>query len=115
MMFALLLACAPTTDDSAEPVHVVTHDTHVDNSCESLTLVVDGEDPPVVGDTWTLWMYCDEALVTGAMILQADPPDLATITDNNATFLRVGAGVMRLQVGNRQLEQAVEVGEAPAG
>lgn len=108
----LLLACGPEEGDSAEPEVIVTYEPVEGEGCDAVTMRVDGADPPVVGDTWTVWLYCDDALLTGAAVLQVDPPSLATIEDNRATFVETGAGTVRLQVGSRRGEQAVKVGAA---
>ena len=113
-MIALLLAlgCGPKEiDTGTAPAETEpTHD-YTSHTCDELIIDVNGEDPPVVGDLWTVWLYCDEALLTGTQILQFDPPELATVTDNNATFLIAGEGTMRIQVGSKRSERAVVVGE----
>ena len=109
----LLLACAaPPADTDVEAQDTVdTADTGGRDPCEALTIDVTGPQPPRVGDTWTVWLYCDEALETGSMVLRFDPPDFATIDANSATFLYAGQATMRVQVGSLRAEEPVEVGE----
>lgn len=112
-LILLLIACGVTNDDSsASATEVVTYPPVEGDPCDAVTLQVNGADPPVVGDVWTVWLYCDDALLTGAMILQFDPPELASVQDNSAVFLTEGKGVVRMQVGSRRAEQSVTVGAA---
>lgn len=113
MLVLLALACGPKEGDSGATEDVeVTYPPVTGDPCDAITLRVDGNDPPVVGDAWTVWLYCDDALLTGTTILQFDPPDLATVTDNNATFLAAGEGLVRMQVGSRRAERDVVVAAA---
>lgn len=93
-------APAPEDTDQAEP-----------EGCGALELRVDGAEAPVVGDTWTVWLWCDDALLTGAMRLRFDPPDFARTDDNVATFLYAGTALMTMQVGAHKVEQDVVVSE----
>lgn len=79
---------------------------------EEIVLDIMGPTEPVVGDTWTVWMRCDGTTMLGATILQFDPPDFASIQDNNATFLKVGAATMTMQVGRYSESLDVTVGKA---
>jgi hypothetical protein len=107
-LLLVLLGCTGTEPVDSAPAPVEDTDTPED-PCDVLSLRVDGEDPPHVGDTWTVWMLCDDALMTGAMRLTFDPPDFARIDENNAEFLYEGDATMRLQVGSRRLEREVTV------
>ena len=111
-MIWLWLACSSPEVDSAAPVEETETDPPAGSTCETLTIDVNGEDPPAVGDEWTVWLYCDQALLTGTMILQFDPPSLATVQDNVAVFLEAGAGLMRIQVGSKRAERDVTVDPA---
>lgn len=111
MLFVTLLsaACTGAPHDSAEPVD--TEDPPEDNPCEVAEIRVTGDDPPSVGDTWTVWLWCDDALTTGATRLTFDPPEIASVSENNAEFLEAGTATMRLQVGAFRAEREVEVSE----
>ncbi len=110
-LLLLLLACVTEVEDSGDPpAAVVTYEPVEGESCDAITMEVHGTDPPVVGDEWTVWLYCDDALLTGAMLLQLDPPELATVEDNVAVFLTEGEGILRMQVGSRRAEREVSVG-----
>jgi hypothetical protein len=111
MMTSLLfmLACTPPDDDSAEVEQIIEPE---DNTvpCEP-ELDVRGDDPPGVGDEWTVFMYCDDAMLMGAMILQFDPPEAAQVEDNVATFRQAGEALLMMQVGSRRAEKTVTVTE----
>lgn len=83
--------------------------------CDEVTLKIQGSEAPVVGDCWTVWLYCDDALLTGASVLSFDPPDFAAIDGNTATFLYAGTAVMKMQVGAYWEEQEVTVASADTG
>lgn len=76
------------------------------------TLKVVGPDPPLVGDSWTIWLYCGDTLLTGVTVLKFDPPDFATVQSNVATFLNAGTATMTVQVGRYQASREVTVLEA---
>jgi hypothetical protein len=110
----LILAMACTEEDAKDDVDQEVIDTGDERpetaaDCEELSLAVDGPEPPHVDDDWTVWMWCDGALLTGTMVMRFDPPDVAAVDDNNATFLEAGSAVMRFQVGSRRVEREVIV------
>lgn len=113
ILLVALLACGPKEVDSGDPAEeIVTYPPVSGDPCDELILDIDGNDPPIVGDTWRVWLYCDEALLTGTMLLQFTPPELASVEDNLATFLASGTGTMRMQVGSKWQEREVEVAVA---
>lgn len=77
--------------------------------CEELELDIVGPAEPAVGDTWTLWLRCDGATLAGTMVLRFEPPEIAEVDANNATFRSSGDALMRFQVGSRRVEQEVTV------
>lgn len=79
--------------------------------CDALELEVDGPQPPVVGDEWAVWLFCDGSLLTGTMVLRFDPPDVASTDSNHATFVAAGEATMRMQVGSMRVEEELTVGE----
>ena len=80
--------------------------------CDELHIEVNGADEPVVGDTWVVWLWCDDTLMAGVSRLSFDPPDFASIDNNEATFLYAGEATMQMQVGALRATQEVTVGEA---
>lgn len=116
LALALLAACAGgRPDDSAPPANtdVDTHDDGDDFTCETPELHINGADPPSVGDYWEVLLWCDDTLMTGAMHMSIDPPEMATIEDNTMTFNLAGTGVLSVQVGTIQTARDVVVSEAP--
>ncbi|MDP2310102.1 MAG: hypothetical protein Q8P18_29060 [Pseudomonadota bacterium] len=110
-MLLLLLACTgEPLQDTAAPEAV--EEVPTGDPCEVLEIHVNGDDPPQVGDEWTVWLWCDDALMTGAMRLSFDPPDIATVSENNAQFLYAGDAMVTIQVGSRR--QTREVNVSPA-
>ena len=105
-------ASRPADSAGDSPTDTDTPDDTLD--CTELTLKVHGEEAPRVGDTWTVFMYCDDVVLNGAGRLSFEPPDFARIDNNLATFLYAGDATMRMQMGNRRLEQAVTVAETVA-
>jgi len=111
-----LVACGDKSSDDRE---VDTADTAEDTdekpqgtSCDEVRIEVNGEKAPAVaavGDTWTVWLHCDDTLLAGVMVLSFDPVDFASIDSNEATFLMAGTGTMRLQVGSKWAEQEITV------
>lgn len=79
--------------------------------CEETWVNYVGEDEPVVGDEWTVWLYCDDALLTGPMIIRFDPLDFATVYDNVVTWRQTGEAMMYVQTGAERAELTVTVGE----
>lgn len=107
-----LVACTGKVEDSAEPADTDYDPPPQGTTCEELWIKVNGEEPPVVGDTWTVWLYCDDALLTGTFILGVDPPTAATIEQDttNLTWVEAGPATVNLQVGSRRGSLDVEVG-----
>lgn len=111
-LLACLVACSKDEEeDSGPPEDTEEPDEYQGPECDVPELRVTGSDAPIVGDTWVVWMWCDDVLLTGAMRLSFEPVDFATIADNNATFLYAGAATMQLQVGSRRQTRDVTVTE----
>lgn len=114
LSFSPLSGCAAPGDDSGavvdsgDPV-----DTHDDFECPTPELHVNGDDPPVVGDYWEVFLWCDDTLMTGTMLMRIDPPALADIEDYHLTFNEAGAGTLFVQVGSIRGERTVDVGSVP--
>ncbi|MFZ5482145.1 MAG: hypothetical protein ACOZNI_35620 [Myxococcota bacterium] len=111
-MLTLLLAhaCAAPEEDSGEPADdTPPEETEEALTCETLEVRVDGVDPPHVGDTWSVILACDDAVLTGTGRVSVDPPDFASIDNLRVTFLYAGEGTVKMQVGSYRAERAVEV------
>ncbi len=114
---ALAAGCTSTGGDS-DSAGVVDTDTDdgVDTEdtfeCPTPEMHVTGDDPPVVGDYWEVFLWCDETLMTGAMHMSIDPPTMATIEDYHLTFNEEGTGTLSVQVGTIKAEREVVVGPA---
>lgn len=80
--------------------------------CEEVAIKVIGEEPPVVGDSWTLYLDCDGAVMTGTTVVRVDPADFATLADNVVTWTTAGTADLSVQVGSTRLVEEVTVGEA---
>ena len=108
----LLLSCGEKEDTASRDTAPQQVEEHEDSSgCQAVTLDILGPEDPVVGDSWTVWLHCDEALLTGVTVLSFAPPEFATVDENVATFLYAGEATMRMQVGAYWQEQDVTVGE----
>jgi len=108
-VFAFACTDAPQEDSAEE---IVVEDSPSGLECDTLDIRVTGEDPPSVGDTWTVWLWCnDDVLLTGATRLIFDPNDIATVTSNEVEFIRAGEATLLVQVGSRRQTRDVSVSE----
>lgn len=83
--------------------------TSEDEGCEEVEVDFDGEDPPHVGTTWTLFPRCDGALVLGAVVIRVEPLESATLDENLITFEQAGICEISVQVGSEIGTLEVEV------
>jgi hypothetical protein len=114
----MLMACTskdPESTDSSPPGINLPHDTGPEAECEP-NIRYTGDrlserSDPRVGETWNLFMWCDNALVQGPSVLQINPTSLATIDsgDRTVTWQQAGSGTVFLQVGSMQSEEPIEV------
>jgi hypothetical protein len=105
--------CTGKAEDTGEdtgPAVVDTGDYEVE-TCDVLEIRVNGEDPPRVGDEWTIFLWCDEALLTGAMIVRFDPPEVADMEENVATFIEPGKATLDVQVGRHRANREVVIAD----
>lgn len=114
-VLSLMLACSEASPDSGAPAVVEDsgepeHEEERDD-CEEISIKVIGDEPPSVGDTWTVYLNCDAAVLTGTTVVRVDPVDLATIDDNVITWDLAGEGTLRVQVGNMRVEDTVVVSD----
>jgi len=68
--------------------------------CDEVTVDFDGDDPPSVGTTWTLFPRCDGAVVMGAIVIRVEPPEAALLDENIITFTQAGICEISAQVGS---------------
>ncbi len=110
-MPALLLLLAACTGeppgDTALPSD--TAPTEEEDDCETLEIHVDGQDPPSVGDTWTMLLKCDGAVLYGAMRVIWTPNDIATVDENVSVFQYAGDATLLLQAGSRRQTREVTI------
>jgi hypothetical protein len=115
LTLGLGLACTGQVEDSVpEPEDTqVEDDRNQPTGCEELEIDFAGEDPPVVGDVWTLLPKCDGNVLVGAVVIQVDPPSAALLDETVLTWAEAGPAEIMLQAGSKKAYLDVEVGEAP--
>lgn len=103
------IACAEPEEDTAE--EVVVQDTEEREPCELIDIDHDESepDPPAVGDSWTLFMWCDDMLLTGTARISVDPVDAAALDENVITFLVAGDLELTMQTGTYKTTETVTV------
>lgn len=109
----LLIGCGePVVAETAVETTVTTSITTepTGSGCDKLIIEYYGEDEPVIGDTWTIWLKCDGVTMMGASVIQFDPLDFATLDENEVTFQREGTGILMMQTGSFQVEMTIVVG-----
>jgi hypothetical protein len=84
-------------------------DTEEDELCAETRVDFDGPAEPSVGDTWSVLLYCDDALLMGPMVIQVTPSSLATVGEHTVTFVEAGTGTIRINSGAIRYETDVEV------
>jgi hypothetical protein len=111
LLSVFVLACSDAPEgDSAE--EVVVEEAPTGLVCDTLDIRVTGDDPPSVGDAWTVWLWCnDDTLLTGATRVSFDPNDIATVSSNEVEFLKAGEATLTVQVGSRRESRDVTVSE----
>ena len=114
MLFSLFLACADPEPEDSNVEEKETTEPDDDGGCDVVEIHYDGPDAPVVGDTWTVLLWCDDALLLGASVIQIEPTEAATITENTLTFLVAGEATVHMQVGRMEADLPVTVTEAGA-
>ena len=120
LLMLAVLACAPTIEEEEEDDFFSDGTTPEEDEEEPCTNAIwlngrpSTEAPnPQVGDSWSVLLYCDDALQTGPAVLQIEPPDMAQIDDTNPiiTFVQAGEATILLQVGNRSASADVTIEE----
>lgn len=109
VLWMALAGCAGGAEETDTDEPVDTEDTYV--PCTDTWIEFEGPEAPRVGDSWTVYLYCDGALMMGAMILRFEPPEFATLDENVATFQQAGTAVMKVQMGTYREEMEVTVSE----
>jgi hypothetical protein len=107
MLFALVLTgCGKPEDSDTDPIDTV--DTF--EPCGEVEIHKEGPDAPVVGDKWTVSLYCDDAFMTGPYVVRfTDNAEFAQIEDTTITFTTAGTAHLRVQAGSERAEQDVTV------
>ena len=111
LIAALMVGCLPSSDEVEETGSVDQPPEVEFDGCDELEIRYTGPDEPVVGDSWSVLLYCDGALLTGPLVLRFNPPEFATIDENTVTFVQVGTAEMRVQVGAMRETMDVTVTE----
>lgn len=113
LSLGLGLACTGKVEDSVpEPEDTAYEDPRNEPSgCEELEIDFAGEDPPSVGDEWTLLPKCDGSVLIGAMVIQVEPSSAATLDETLLTWQEAGPAEIMLQAGSKKAYLDVEVGE----
>jgi hypothetical protein len=106
-LLVLVTACGSGEEsDSDEIIEVDTYE-----PCGEVTIDVEGPSAPVVGDSWQVFLHCDDAIMTGAYVVRLDPTDFATIDVNTVTFVKAGTATLKVQSGSQRAEMSVTVTE----
>ncbi len=98
-------------EDTASVDSADTADEEDDHTCDEVSLDLLGPEEPVVGDTWVIWMNCDESRLIGPMVVHFEPTDFATLEDNVAVFLYAGQAELSVRSGTYDLSTTVTVTE----
>ncbi|MED5372810.1 MAG: hypothetical protein VX899_17460 [Myxococcota bacterium] len=110
-MLLLLLACT-----AGEDTGTVTEDTEPveypePEGCEEVGVGFDGEDPPAIGDTWTVWPTCDGKAVMGGTVIRVTPVDMAYQDGITLTWEKAGEAEIMAQTGPDRAYLTVTVTE----
>lgn len=109
MVAVLLLGCTVDTEETGEEDTTPQEDTDVPKGCEEVSLDIRGPDEPIVGDEWTILMRCDDAVLTGPMVIRFTPPDFANLDANTVLFTTAGSASMRVQLGAYRVDREITV------
>lgn len=100
----------PDEDDSAA-ADSDSADEDDEHLCDQVSLDLLGPDEPKVGDSWTIWVNCDDSRLLGPLVVRFDPIEFASVTDNVATFLVAGTAELSVRSGTYDLSTEVTVTE----
>jgi hypothetical protein len=70
----------------------------------------DDPDPAAVGDTWTLWLWCDGTLMLGVQRIQITPPEAGLLYDNEVEWVAPGEVQIRMQSGSYGTTETFVIG-----
>jgi hypothetical protein len=79
--------------------------------CDEVSLDLLGPDAPKVGDSWTIWVNCDDSRLLGPLVIRFDPIEFASLADNVATFQVAGTAELTVRSGTYELSTEVTVTE----
>lgn len=108
-MLALLLACEPDDVDTGDSAPAEESGAPESQTCEVPEIDQDGEDPPKVGDVWTIFLKCDGTTMLGSSVIALEPATAATHNDNVLTWAEVGPATISLQTGRFKATRDVTV------
>lgn len=113
MILALLFLACPEPDETGDSAPVVDSPPPDALTCDPAVVKFDGADPPKLGDIWSFWLTCDDAVQMGPSRPSVDPSDAGTITDGASTpqieWKAVGEATLHLQTGRFEGERVVTV------
>jgi hypothetical protein len=113
MFLALYFACTPDPVDSADTGEQEEIEYPEVTTCDVTEIRTEDEDPPHVGEGWTIFLWCDDALMTGASKVAVEPVDAATFDDSTGvivvTWALAGDAVLSLQTGRFKATRDVTV------
>lgn len=109
MLLALLFACETDDVDTGDSAPAEDSAPTESATCEELEIDQDGEDPPKVGDVWTIFLKCDGTTMLGASVIALDPTTAATKVDNVLTWAEAGPATISLQTGRFKTTREVNV------
>ena len=112
MLIALTaLACTPDEKDTAVLDSAEEVDYPAVHECAEVVLEFNGNDPPRVGDLWTIWLNCDGRVLMGASRIAVDPVEAATLDENELTWALAGEATIDMQTGQTKGSRTVTVQE----
>lgn len=103
-------SCDEVPVETGDSTPVVEDTEEEQEECVDVYMKIQGPEAPVVGDQWTVWLWCDDKLLVGACVLLFDPPDFADTAENVATFTTEGTAEMKMQCGSYRDVMEVTVG-----
>lgn len=112
LLAALGCGAHDVEDTGDEPVIVDSGDGSSGGwDCADVSVGIDGDDPPTVGDSWYILLWCDDTLLTGSMVVRFDPPEVARLDENEATFIEPGDATLFVQVGRHNASRTVTIAD----
>lgn len=105
----LYIACTPEVDDTADTAPAESDEIPEIHECGEVELLFDGNDPPHVGDLWTIWLTCDGTVLMGASRIGITPVEAASANENELTWALAGEATIDMQTGQTKGSRTVTV------